>query len=253
MSRTFSVITINYNNLKGLKRTLKSVWGQTARDHIECIVVDGGSTDGAVEFLQENAASIDTLIIEPDKGIYDAMNKGLQAATGEFVWFVNSGDEIRDAEVAAHLLSLADQEVDVIFGDTMFVDPDGHDIGLISRLKPQPLPDSLHPGSFRFGMNVCHQSFIARRTICPPYDLQYRQAADIDWIIRILKKAPATVKSPRVIACFEIGGSSSQNEKKAWKERFTVLASHYGYIPNLFNHLWIFIRRILFNLKGRQS
>lgn len=249
MKKVFSVITINFNNLSGLKRTVQSVASQSARHAIEFIVVDGMSTDGGATWLQEHSALFDRLIIEKDKGIYDAMNKGLQAATGDYVWFVNSGDTIFDNQVAAELLKLTSGNPDVLFGDTMFIAPDGHPIGLISKLKPQPLPEKLGPDSFRFGMNVCHQSFIVKRSLAPEYDLQYRQAADIDWIIRILRNKPVSLKAPFVIAGFETGGSSSQNEKKALKERFHVLKSHFGAIPNLVNHLWIFVRRILFNLK----
>ena len=248
MSRTFSVITINYNNLNGLKRTLRSVQEQTARDQIELIVIDGGSTDGGAEFLRSAENLIDLLVIEKDGGIYDAMNKGMRLATGKYVWFVNSGDAIHDSGVAEKLIPFTTDSPGVIYGDTMFIDQSGHELGLISRLKPQPLPEKLGPGSFRFGMNVCHQSFIARRDLCPDYDLKYRQAADIDWIIRILKGKPESVRVPFVVADFETGGSSYQHEKRAWKERFSVLRHHYGTVANLINHVWILDRRLLFNI-----
>jgi glycosyltransferase involved in cell wall biosynthesis len=251
MRPSFSVITINFNNLKGLKRTFESVQCQTGRKHIEFVVVDGGSTDGSVAFLQENKNHIDTLLIEPDKGIYDAMNKGLNMATGDYVWFVNSGDSIRDEKVTENLLPLLSENPDVIFGDTMFIDTEGHDLGLISDLKPQGFPKKLDSRSFRFGMNICHQSFLVKRSLAPPYDLKYRQAADIDWIVRILKFNPSNSRATFVISNFETGGSSYQNASKAWKERYRVLAEHYGAFPNMFNHLWIFARRFLFNLKSK--
>jgi len=247
----FSVITINYNNLRGLKRTYESVQNQTARGQIQWIVVDGNSTDGSADFLRENSQNIDVLVIEPDKGLYDAMNKGLHLAESPYVWFMNSGDVIYTNDVAEKLLLLAKTEPDVIFGDTMFVHESGSDIGLISKLKPQRFPEKLDKWSFRFGMNLCHQSFIAKKAICPDYDLQYRQAADVDWIIRILGKNPSNIRFDGVIAGFETGGSSAQHEKKAWKERFAVLSKHYGFLPNCINHCWIVLRRLLFNLKIR--
>lgn len=248
MPDIFSVITINYNNLEGLKRTLESVWSQTAIDKIQFIVIDGYSTDGSVEYLNLHRKRIDILVTEKDKGIYDAMNKGLAAASGEYVWFVNSGDAIYDPHVTESLLPLVEKDPDVIFGDTMFIEQDGSEIGLISKLKPQPLPEKLGPGSFRYGMCVCHQSFIVKRKRAPIYDLQYRQAADIDWIIKVLNAEPVSVKYDGIISSFETGGSSYQNEKKAWKERFTVLKRNYGAVPNLLAHLWIVIRRILFKM-----
>ncbi|MFN4915475.1 MAG: glycosyltransferase family 2 protein [Sphingomonadales bacterium] len=247
----FSVITINYNNLRGLKRTFESVQNQTARNRIQWIVVDGNSRDGSAEFLRSHASDIDVLVIEQDKGLYDAMNKGLERAEAPYVWFMNSGDVIYRNDVTEKLASLAESNPDVIFGDTMFVDESGREIGLISKLKPQRFPEKLDNRSFRFGMNLCHQSFIAKKSICPPYDLQFRQAADVDWIVRILMKNPSNVRFDGVIAGFETGGSSSQHEKKAWKERFAVLSKHYGFLPNCINHVWIVLRRLMFNLKRR--
>lgn len=249
MLEPISVITINYNNLNGLKRTLDSVFCQTQRQKLQFIVVDGGSTDGSAEYLKENASKIDLLIIEKDKGIYDAMNKGLQKAHGCYVWFVNSGDIIYNSAVTENILPLILQDPDVIFGDTMFTDAEGNDIGLISKMKPQPLPQKLGPNSFRYGMCVCHQSFISKRSISPMYDLKYKLAADIHWIIEILKNRPTTARFQGVISGFETGGSSYQNEKKALKERYEVLQNAYGTIPNFLAHIWIAIRRILFKAK----
>ncbi|MBS3915999.1 MAG: glycosyltransferase [Bacteroidetes bacterium] len=248
MPKKFSVVTINYNNLNGLKRTFRSIVCQTAREEIEFIVVDGNSNDGSALFLTDNSLLIDVLKIEEDKGIYDAMNQGLHLATGEYVWFVNSGDTIYDPHFVQKILTRMDSNPDVIYGDTMYLDLEGKDIGRMSKLKPQKLTGKLGPGSFRFGMNVCHQSFIARREMCPDFDLQYRQAADIDWIIKILKKKPTTYFYGDIIAGFEIGGSSSQNEKRALKERYQLLGRHYGVIPNLLAHGWIVIRRFLFKI-----
>lgn len=249
MSAILSVITINYNNLAGLKRTVASVLQQTARGQIEFIVIDGGSKDGGAEYLSEVSADIDVLVIEKDKGLYDAMNKGLQRASASYVWFVNSGDIIYDASVAAKVIELTTTNPDVVFGDTMITNQQGEDVGLMSKLKPQILPLSLHPGSFRFGMSVCHQSFIVKKACCGSYDLQYRQVADIDWVIQILKENPTSVRYSGVIAGFEQGGTSAVNEKKAWKERYAVLKKHYGWLPNLLAHAWIVIRRVLFKLK----
>jgi glycosyltransferase involved in cell wall biosynthesis len=247
MPEKFSVITINYNNLKGLERTFNSVVSQTAREAVEFIVVDGNSSDGSAEFLKQNTSQINQLIIEKDNGLYDAMNKGLSAASGEYVWFVNSGDAIYNSNVVESLLPLLALNIDVIFGDTMFIEPNGAEIGPISKLKPQPLPDSLGPSSFRYGMSVCHQSFIVKRKLSPLYDLNFKQAADIDWIINILENKPKTEKYSGIISAFETGGSSYQNEKKAWKERYHVLRKHYGVIPNYLAHFWIALRRVLFN------
>jgi len=248
MTKTFSVVTINYNNLNGLKRTVDSVCSQTGFESIEFVVVDGGSTDGSLQYLQTISDKIDILISEKDNGIYDAMNKGLHAATSEYVWFVNSGDAIYGNSVVTNLLKYAKSGFDVIFGDTMFIDSKGIELGLISKLKPQKLSQKLNPNSFCFGMSICHQSFITKKAIAPEYNTTFRQASDIDWILNILESNPTNVNSGLIISAFETGGSSSQNEKKAWKERYQVLSNHYGVLTNLLNHVFIVFRRVLFNM-----
>lgn len=90
--RKFSIITINYNNKEGLRKTIESVVGQSFRD-FEYIIIDGGSTDGSIEVIKEYAGKVDYWVSEPDKGIYHAMNKGVLQAHGEYLNFMNSGDE----------------------------------------------------------------------------------------------------------------------------------------------------------------
>ena len=94
-----SIITIHYNHGVGLRRTVESILAQTERKAFEWIVIDGGSTDGSAEFLKGISADIDVLVSEKDGGIYDAMNKGLGKAQGQYVWFVNAGDALHDDSV----------------------------------------------------------------------------------------------------------------------------------------------------------
>jgi glycosyltransferase involved in cell wall biosynthesis len=251
MLKKISVITINYNNCKGLIKTYDSIRMQLdLKTRVEWIVIDGNSTDGSIDFLNSISSEIDKLIVEPDKGIYDAMNKGLAAATGEYVWFLNSGDSFyNNLSLDRVCKSIERSNADVLFGDTMFVSETGKKIGLISKLKPQRLPRKLTFNGFKYGMNVCHQSVIVKREISPEYNLDYRLAADIDWILEILKHNHSSKWVGHTISNFEIGGSSYQHTKKAWKERFQVFSKHYGIVPNLINHVWIIIRRIIFDIK----
>lgn len=252
-----SIITIHYNHGEGLRRTVDSIVNQTEKSKIEWVVVDGGSNDGSVEFLRSLGDEIDCLISEKDEGIYDAMNKGLLHCNGQYVWFVNAGDALHSLDVVSKIL--ASIEVfqsshngdlpDIIFGDTLFMDMSGNPLGLISQLKPQPFPKQLHGGSFRFGMNVCHQSILVKKSFGVFYDTKYRLAADVDWIIQVLKlKQGDSLRVNFVLSNFETGGSSYQHTQKAWRERYAVLAKHYGGIPNFFAHGWILFRRLLFNL-----
>lgn len=247
----------------GLKRTVDSILAQTQRNAIEWIVIDGGSTDGSADYLRGLGDRIDVLISEKDRGIYNAMNKGLARATGDYVWFVNAGDALHESQVVSKLLidieefsmSHSGATPDVIFGDTQFIDGNGKALGLISQMKPQPFPKRLHGGSFRFGMNVCHQSILVKRSMAVPYDESYRLAADVDWIIVVLKSMKGqSLRLNYVLSDFEMGGSSYQHTQKAWKERYAVLSKHYGTWPNLVAHGWILFRRLLFklNLLGKE-
>ncbi|MDA1182384.1 MAG: glycosyltransferase family 2 protein [Bacteroidetes bacterium] len=263
LSKPISIISIHFNHCEGLKRTAESILAQTKRSLVEWVVIDGGSSDGSVEFLQGLGKSIEHLVIEPDKGIYDAMNKGLNLCSGEYVWFMNAGDIIHGHDVVEKIMDGIDTYVkqgkarpDVIFGDTQFVNQDGSRGGLISQCKPQPFPHTLDGNSFRFGMNICHQSFLAKRFLCDAFDLQYKQASDIDWIIRILKKMQGeSCRVNFVISDFELGGSSTEHTRKAWKERYLVLQRQYGVLPNFLAHGWILIRRLLFygHLLGKKQ
>ncbi len=250
-----SLITINYNNLRGLKATVESVVNSVGfpfLNEVEWIIVDGNSQDGSAEWLRENAVKFQQLIIEKDRGIYDAMNKGITRSTGDFLWFLNSGDRLADVKVLGTVIQeMRSHEADVYFGDTLFVDTDGRDLGLISEKKPQPFPAELGPNSFRFGMNICHQSFIAKKELAPLYNTEYSLAADVDWIIQILKKKPISYRFSLVVSKFEVGGSSYEHTQKAWKERYAILSKHYGALSNFLAHIWIFCRRIIFNIKSK--
>ncbi|HZH55525.1 MAG TPA: glycosyltransferase family 2 protein [Sphingobacteriaceae bacterium] len=113
---TLSVITVVYNNVKDIARTLHSVLDQSY-PHIEYVVVDGGSTDGTLAVLRQYEDRISQLISEPDEGIYDAMNKGLRMATGDYVLFMNSGDELYASNTVEAVFASA-SDSDIYYGET---------------------------------------------------------------------------------------------------------------------------------------
>ncbi|MFN3528708.1 MAG: glycosyltransferase family 2 protein [Bacteroidia bacterium] len=233
-----SVITVTYQAAAVLQRTLQSVADQDY-PYIEHILVDGASTDGTLEMIREGAGTHPQLrfISEPDKGLYDAMNKGLTMAQGDYVLFLNAGDEFADDHLVTELFE-AYSGADVMYGHALVVDLDGRPMGL--RL-PYP-PEKLHWKSLQWGMSVCHQAFIIRRELAVEYDLQYRICADIDWMIRSLKDCTYNVYSGQVICRFLADGLSSQHRRSAWKERYRVLNKHYGWFVNLLNHVLIVFR-----------
>ena len=185
-----SVITITFNAEQFLKETMQSVLKQTYTD-IEYIIVDGKSTDGTVEIIKSfeaemKAKSIDfRWISEPDKGLYDAMNKGLRMATGDFVWFINAGDQIYDSTIAQKVADAiaANEHADVVYGQTLIIDQNGTPCSERHKIAPK----NLQFKSLLNGLVVCHQSIVVRRSIAPNYNLQYRYSADYDWVCGVLK------------------------------------------------------------------
>jgi len=184
-------------------------------------------------------ASLQTKIIsEPDNGIYDAMNKGLALATGDYVWFINAGDEIYEPTTLENLVPFFEKNADVIYGDTAMVDESRNVLGLREKRPPKKFTWK----SFRMGMLVCHQSILISRNIAPKYDLHYKISADIDWVIRAMKQAKIVCNSHQILSRFLIGGFSKQREKQSWKERFAIMRKHYGLPQTLMFHMFIGVR-----------
>jgi glycosyltransferase involved in cell wall biosynthesis len=244
-----SVITVVYNGESVLEATILSVLNQTY-PHIEYILVDGASKDGTLAIIKKYEDRV-KYISEKDKGLYDAMNKGLQMATGDFVWFLNAADYFYGPETVALVAALASDDVDVLYGDTMLENELREEIGLRSEKTVHRLPNVLTKSSFRFGMNVCHQAFVARRSIAPAYDFErFRLTADIDWCIKVLERSQRNVHVHATLARFLVGGLSAQRNRESLKERFAVLRAHYGLFPTLFAHVWIVVRAGWFKVRG---
>lgn len=246
-----SIITITYQAEAFLERTFKSVFEQDCADEIDYIVVDGASKDQTLEIIETNKKQINQFISEKDKGIYDAMNKGLQLAKGDYILFLNAGDAFASAATLKNILKELVKNPDVLYGEAVFVNKEGQHLGLRSEVTPHRLPTNLTWRDFKFGMLVCHQAFIAKRSITPLFNLHYKLSSDIDWEIQVLKKSSSIVKSDAPICHYLMGGASVQNLKQSWEERYAVLKSHFGLLPNLFNHVNIIIRGLIFALKNQ--
>ena len=247
---TFSIITITYNASRWAEQTFLNVLSQSY-PHIEYIVIDGGSTDGTVDIIKRYESGFAYWVSEPDKGIYDAMNKGLQKATGDYVWFINAGDSLCTADTVQRVASLIQKRKalpDVVYGETNIVDEEGRSLGL-RRLKA---PRKLSWKSFRMGVLVCHQSFITKRTIAPLYDLQYRYSADFDWCIRCMKQAGVLYNTRLTLSNFLDGGTSTTQRKASLRERYAIMCKYYGTFATVLLHGWFAVRFYTAKLlKGR--
>jgi glycosyltransferase involved in cell wall biosynthesis len=239
-----SIVTINYNNALGLEKTLSSIFETKPSYQIESIVIDGGSSDNSMEIIKNFASAITYWQSEKDNGIYDAMNIGLAKATGQYVWFLNSGDLVYDNQTLSLLHQCFENNWDVIYGETLMVDAEYKEIGKRSVISGKPLPETLVYNSFSYGMSVGHQSIIAKTSLAPQYNLKWKHVADIDWVLNMLKNKPSTSKTEFIISRFALDGHSSQNRKSANKERYHLLKEHYGFLSNFINHLVIGLRAV---------
>ncbi len=236
-----SIITITFNAEKFLGRTIASVEQQVFKD-FEYLLIDGNSTDKTLEIAQKSRNLFSKIVSEPDKGLYDAMNKGLKLATGDYVWFMNAGDEIATADITKKLYEITTtQKPDVIYGETLFTNNEGEVLGKRSELTPHKLPEELTWEKMKLGMLVCHQSFIVRREIAPFY-IKNNLSADIDWEISSLKASQKTVFYNGILSKYLIGGISNQQLKKSLTDRFSVLKKHFGLYATLSAHVQIIAR-----------
>ena len=237
----FSIITVTYQAGKVLEDTIQSVIFQTYRN-VEYIIVDGGSMDNTLDIVKKYQDRISIVVSEPDKGLYDAMNKGIRLATGDYVCFLNAGDELHENETLQRMVhTLKTQELpDVIYGETAIVDGEEHFL----HMRRLQAPEVLHWKSFKQGMLVCHQAFFARRelALAHPYDLQYRFSADFDWCIRIMKDAKSIHNTHLTLIDYLNEGMTTRNHKASLKERFRIMAKHYGWVSTLLHHGWFVIR-----------
>ena len=235
----FSIITVTYNASRWLERTIQSVISQSY-PHIEYLIIDGNSTDGTLEIIKKYQPTIAHCVSEPDKGLYDAMNKGLKLASGDYVWFLNAGDTIYSDNTVQEIVNILEFEniPDIIYGETQIVDEQNQPLAM-RRLKA---PEKLTWKSFRMGMLVCHQSFLVKRIIAESYDLQYRFTADYDWCIRCMKKASTIFNTHLILSRFLEAGLSATNRKESLKERYRIMCEYYGKIPTQICHIWFAVR-----------
>ena len=244
---TISIITVVYNGENLLEGTIQSVLRQTY-PNIEYLIVDGQSTDDTLSIIKKYGDKISKWISESDKGLYDAMNKSLDLATGDFVWFMNAGDRIFANDTVEKMVAQCTAETDILYGEVMLVDDARKHLGTRSELTTQKLPTNLNFNSLRKGMVVCHQGFLPRRTLAKKYIIG-NLAADIDWVLNSLKHSRKNINTNLILAEYLQGGISKQQHQKSLKDRYQVLKNHYGFLPNLWNHFWIILRGIWFKIK----
>ena len=246
----FSIVTITWNAAHCVQKTLDSVASQTY-NCLEHLIIDGVSTDDTLtmvdRYRQQSSYPV-FVSSEPDSGIYDAMNKGLARATGDYVIFMNAGDCFHASDTLQKMVEQLDENAlpAVIYGNTDIVDDEGKYLGK----RHLSAPEHLTWRSFRKGMLVCHQAFYARTDIAQaePYNIRYRLSGDVDWCIRVMKvaeeKGLALHNTHMVVADYLKEGLSTRHHRASLKERFEVMRRHYGLLTTLCWHCWFLLRAL---------
>ncbi|OKY98520.1 MAG: glycosyl transferase [Bacteroidales bacterium 43_36] len=237
----FSIITVTYNAEATLPRTLASVKAQTCR-LFEYLVVDGKSTDATLQLASDAAIPEMKIHSGRDNGIYDAMNKGLGMAEGEYVIFLNAGDAFHAPDTLQRIADaiMANDFPGIVYGQTDIVDIAGQRLGERHLRAPRELTLD----SFRDGMVVCHQAFVVLRRITAPYNLDYRLSADYDWCIRCLQHSRRNVYIDDVLIDYLNEGTTTRNHRRSLRERFRIMCYYYGTFSTIKKHL-SFIPRYL--------
>ena len=171
------------------------------------------------------------------------LEAGRDYAGGDYLCFLNAGDCFHEDDTLQQMVHTinGNELPDVLYGETAIVDEKRH----FQRMRRLSAPEVLTWKSFKQGMLVCHQAFFARHTLVEPYDLKFRYSADFDWCVRIMKKARTLHNTHLTIIDYLDEGMTTQNRKASLKERFRIMAKHYGLISTVAHHAW-FVLRLFF-------
>ena len=246
MDPLFSIITVTWNAASVIAETLQSVQRQTSSNY-EMLIIDGASTDETLDIVQQASIAALRVFSELDKGLYDAMNKGIDRAKGRYLVFLNAGDTFADDTALARMAVLAADNPGVIYGQTQLVDAQRNVLGK----RHLTAPKRLTANSFLNGMVVCHQAFAARRDLVPHYDLQYKLSADYDWCIKVLRRSSSNAYvGPAPLISYLADGMTTRHHRASLWERFRIMSRHYGTGKAIVRHLGFIPRYVKRRLSG---
>ncbi|QEC77939.1 glycosyltransferase family 2 protein [Mucilaginibacter ginsenosidivorax] len=211
-----SVITVVYNAQDTIARCIESVISQKYPD-IEYIVIDGGSTDNTLQIINRHRSSINIFVSEPDKGIYDAMNKGIKLATGQIIGTLNADDRLADADVLSAISQVfKESSTEIVYGNLTYVHPDG-------KIKRNWNSKQCGANSFNWGFMPPHPTFYCQRELFEKfgfYSLEYGSAADYELMVRFMHQHKTeSFFLNKVMVIMQDGGVSNRSLKnrfKAW-------------------------------------
>jgi hypothetical protein len=176
------------------------------------------------------------------------MNKGLTLATGDYVLFMNSGDEIYESDTVEKIFATA-ENADIYYGETEMLNANLESQGT----RRHQTPEKLSLNSFKYGMSVSHQAIYIKKSVTKPYNLNYQLSADIDWILSAIARSEKIVNVNFFVAKYLMGGMSKQKHLQSLKERFKIFTHYYGIIPNIINHGIIAFRLFFYFLRNNKT
>jgi glycosyltransferase len=204
-----TIITVSYNSATTIVDTLQSVARQSHPD-IEHIIVDGGSKDDTLAIVYADGCRVSRIVSEADRGIYDAMNKGLRLATGEIVGFLNADDMLATPDTVARIAAAASPGADVVYGDLVYVNKD-----CPTEVVRYWIGGAFSTSRLRYGWMPPHPTLYVRRTVqeaLGSFDLRLRIAADYDFMLRCLSRPNIRVAYlPEVLVHMRTGGVSNRS------------------------------------------
>lgn len=240
-----SIITVTLNDRDTIEKTIKSVLNQSYKD-IEYIIIDGGSTDGALEIINRYKKNLSYFISEPDKGIYNAMNKGAKKATGDYLYFLNAGDILHNNEVLKEVVENM-ENTDMFFGKVMVVGENN-----IPNLK-----GTVSKNKVKLGAKVSQQAVFLKRSVFEKVgglDEKYKIASDFDLLCKVFDSNYDVKKSDIIICDFDSSGVSS-NLEKAYEDTRKVIYDRYGIFYStiyfLFTRLKLLAAKLYFNTRNK--
>lgn len=247
-SPLFSIITVVYNAADTIEATLNSVGEQTCQEY-EHIIIDGSSTDSTLYIISHHSNPRQKLFSEKDEGIYDAMNKGMTIANGEYFIFLNAGDKFPTPDTLLHYSEAikANDYPGIVYGQTRLIDTHGRYVGE----RHLRAPETLTLDSFKNGMVVCHQAMAVNHNIALLFNLKYKYSADYEWAILCLQHSRNNVYLHEATADYLYEGTTSRHHKDSLHERFLIMCIYYGTIPTFFRHLKFAARYLLRRRKSK--
>jgi len=228
-----SVVTVVFNGVGVIEETIRSVFEQEYKN-IDYVIIDGGSDDGTLEIINRYKSRLSKIVSEKDNGIYDAMNKGIEFASGDYVCFLNAGDKFCNSRTLKNLFEgITENSLpDVLYGNSIVLTDDEKNLGELKSLD-FTCENLISRGT----RTLCHQAIFVKMSRVPLYDTQYKLKGELNWYFEILSSKESLVIKKRnlPVVYYKLGGVGDTNFYKNLFERVLVVKNRFGYVRTILN------------------